>query len=163
MISDNGFKRLAKVGKKAFRMELETPQFLVSVINVTQKPWGEEEEPEDPKYDSEMEDEKTSLEELKSLTRSEGYFNEGYDWWQTYPDENYRTGEQTYKTLHIKNLDGSELSREEFARLNGMIKDGFKELDDLDYLPEDDGDLLTGEVPYDPRQEKLPMKARKHV
>jgi hypothetical protein len=50
--------------------------------------------------------------------------NDGTTWWESVSPNtvDYRSGEEEYYAMHIKNLDGSDLSKEEFAQMNEFIK-----------------------------------------
>lgn len=83
--------------------------------------------PESAERGFEFEDAKYSPADLASEIRNQGYSewsNSDKTGWITAYDEegDYRTGERTNYSLHIKKLDGSELSDEDYAFIDHLMK-----------------------------------------
>lgn len=56
------------------------------------------------------------------LARSKG---DGTSWWSSEAHEDYRTGQDTYYSLHVQYADGKSLSAADFAKINTIIKDDY--------------------------------------
>ncbi len=117
---------LEEDGSDALTGELsEEPMFLVNkTFEVITPESAEEGDAEERGF--EFEDKQMSPESLASEIKNQGYSewsNSDKTGWITYYDEegDYRTGERINYSLHIKKLDGSELSAEDYAFIDHIM------------------------------------------